>query len=403
MMSALAKVIHGQESGDSDPHTPISREQTGSRVVLFSNTSWYLYNFRLQLLETLRSEGYDVVLVSPRDTYTDRLIEAGFEWRDIELDRRSVNPLAQVGVLLHLWKLWRQLRPHTLHLFTIKCVVLGGLSARLARVPRRVHAIAGLGSVYSDRSKRWLRIAVTAALRLATAGARSDVIVQNPDDAALLVRQQIVSRNRVHLIRGSGVDGERFRVDRNPAAETRIRFLFAARLLWAKGIRDFVKLAEQSTTAHVEFMIAGEPDPGNPDSVDNEFLQRCQQVDNLTMLGHVDDMAALLRKVSVMVLPSSYGEGVPRTLVESAAASLPLIAYDVPGSREIVLNGRNGFLCQPGDFDALQSAANRLAQDPALRQQFGEGSRMHFETEYDQRTVNRKTLDVYRGVAVRGG
>lgn len=362
----------------------------------------------MHLLRLLQSEGYRVVLLTPHDEYTERLRAAGFDWHEFAMDRRSVNPFAQVVDLFRLWRIFVHLSPQVTHCFTIKCVVLGGIAGRLARVRQRVHAIAGLGSIFTDDQHKTLRFAVTRALRVAVGGHSSAVIVQNPDDARLLADLNIVPLKRIVLIRGSGVDGERFQADRTEETRSVVRFLFAARLLWAKGIRDFVWLAENTHLPNVEFVVAGQPDPGNPDSVDEAFLARCEQVDNLTMLGHVDDMAALLRSVSVVVLPSSYGEGVPRSLVESAAAGLPLIAYDVPGSREIVIDSHNGMLCEPDDRKALLAAVQQLATDALMREQYGACSRRHFESEYDQATVNKQTLAVYRNLddpagILRGG
>ncbi|MEL7311216.1 MAG: glycosyltransferase family 4 protein [Pseudomonadota bacterium] len=385
-----------------DSHLVRPKAKTQPRIVLFSNTSWYLYNFRRQLLERLRDSGFSVVLLSPKDDYTDALVTAGFEWHEFKLDRRSVNPLSQVGVLVRLWRAFRSLKPDVVHLFTVKCVVLGGIASRIAGVPRRVHAIAGLGSVFSDSHRRALRAAVSFALRLATAGSGSAIIVQNPDDAKRLQLQGIAPPDRIHLVRGSGVDGQRFHMRRDRTKEQRVRVLFAARLLKAKGVQDFVRIAKRTQTPDVEFLIAGERDPGNPDSVDESFLQHCTSVKNLRLLGHVDDMVSLLQSTSLVVLPSSYGEGVPRTLVESAAASLPLVAYDVPGSREIIVDGHNGFLCPVGDFEALAAAVQQLIADPQLRERYSKASREHFETEYDEKTVNRKTLDIYRHLGAAG-
>lgn len=366
------------------------------RVVLFANTSWYLANFRMHLLQTLRDSGYDVVLLSPRDEHTELLLRERFEWHDIEMDRRSTNPFAQLGLLWQLFRFWRRMRPDIVHCFTVKCVIAGGLTARLARVPLRISAIAGLGTIFSDRRRRGLRLAVVRALKIAVAGKASRVIVQNPDDAKVLAGYGIVDRQRVHLIRGSGVDGERFvRTIVEPMSGP-VKVLMAARLLWAKGVRDFVAAAQACSDLEAEFLIAGAPDPGNPDSVDPQFLDHCQSIGNLALLGHVTGMAALMRNVSIVVLPSRYGEGVPRSLVESAAAGMPLVAYDIAGSREIILHGQNGYLCEPGDTDALVSRIRELIEDAALRKEFGLASRAHFESEYDQQTVNQKTLEVYR-------
>ncbi len=370
-----------------------------AKVILFANTDWYLYNFRLPLLQALTAAGAEVVLFSPPGDYVRRLQNSGFRWVPVEMQRRSLNPIGQLALLWRLYLLFRRERPAVVHLFTVKCVALGGIAARLAHVPKRIHAIAGLGSVFTAKRHRWLREIVTRALRLAMAGRGSQLIVQNPDDARLITAAGILAADKVELIRGSGVDGARFR--RPADAQTDrpdgkpVNVLFAARLLWAKGVREYVRAAAALHDKPAQFLLAGTPDNGNPDTVDDAFLADCARQSNVDVLGHVEDMAALLQRVDLVVLPSRYGEGVPRILVEAAAAGLPLVAFDVAGSREIVRHGHNGYLVEVGDQLALNSAIANLLSAAPLRRAFGEASRTHFDSEYDQRVVVGKTLAVY--------
>lgn len=367
----------------------------GRKVMLFANTDWYLYNFRMSLIRELANRGAEVVLVTPEGPYVQKLERECARWLPLNMERRSLNPIDQLAVLLRLAHLYGAERPDFVHHFTLKCVVLGSLAARMARVPRMINAVAGLGTVYSSDDRRALRWALTRLLRIANASPRTQVIAQNPDDAALLRRARVAPDQRTHLIRGSGVDGSRFAAQRAPERGKVCRILFAARLLWSKGIGHFVDAARALAGQNVEFLVAGAPDDGNPDAVDRAYLARCADEGCVRVLGHVDDMAGLLSDVDVVVLPSSYGEGVPRILVEAAAASLPLIAFDVAGSREIVCDGVNGLLVSPGDQDGLETALRLLAENRDLRGRMGRASREHFETEYDEITVNSKTLSLY--------
>jgi glycosyltransferase involved in cell wall biosynthesis len=219
--------------------------------------------------------------------------------------------------------------------------------------------------------------------------------VQNPDDGAFLIRQKIVEARRCQLIKGSGVDVARFRPTRKRALG--ITVLLASRLLWSKGIREFVEAAAavRARHPHVRFMIAGGADPGNPDTLLPADLEELSRNPDIVMKGHVADMPALLAETDIVALPTSYGEGVPRILVEAAACGLPLIATDAPGCREIVRPGVNGYLVNPRDVGALVDAIDRLAGDHSLREAMGVRSRRFAETEFGEAIVLDATIRTY--------
>ena len=349
-------------------------------------------------MKTLRDRGHEVVAVSPPGEYGPRIRAQDIRWIELPMRRTSLNPLTELALVRKLAALYGRERPDIVHHFTIKCVVYGSLAARLARVPVRINAVAGLGTVFTDdsRSNRWLKVLVKQLLRAALSGRRSRLILQNPDDVRLFEQHGLIDRDRIHLIRGSGVDGHLFKKTSKPGAGTACRILFAARLLWAKGIGDYVHMAQAlSGYRDAEFLIAGTPDPGNPDSVTEGDLDVWRDSDWLQVLGHVDDMKSLLETADIVVLPSVYGEGVPRILIEAAASGLPLLAYDVPGSREIVIDGENGHAVARGDRVALEAALRTLIENPDLRARMGTRSRAIFEQNFDQETVFRKTLGVY--------
>ena len=376
------------------------------KILLLANTDWYLFNFRLGLMQALMAQGHDVVAVSPPGEFGERLRQHGVRWISFPMERRSLNPLRELGVLRRLTALYRRESPDIVHHFTIKCVVYGSFAARLSSRPLSVNAVAGLGTVFSSekRRDRILRVAVKVLLRGALAGQRNQLILQNPDDARVFEQHRLISSERIHLIRGSGVDGRRFHVapanrsaiDEASDDRSACRVLFAARLLWAKGIDHYVASARRLAADNVEFLVAGTTDPGNPGSVSDRQVAAWKQEGKVTFLDHVDDMQGLLQRVDVVVLPSVYGEGVPRILVEAAATGLPLIAYDVPGSREIVKDGVNGFLLPKGDQEGLSRAIGELLEEPMLRRSMGRRSRELFDQEYDQEIVVGKTISVYQ-------
>lgn len=368
------------------------------RVVLFANTAWYLFNFRLSLAEELRRTGNDVLLISPPDPYGEQLRQLGFRWFPAPMRRRSLNPLRELGLVLWLARLLRKERIDLVHGFTIKCAIYGSLAARLAGVRARVNAVAGLGYVFTseDLLARALRPVVRALFRIALAGQGSRLVLQNPDDVSLFEKARLVPPDSIRLIRGSGVDCSRFQPLATPRRDGRFRVLLATRLLWDKGVAEFVKAAElvRGQGRAIEFVLAGDPDPGNPASVPETAVRAWADEGTVRWLGHVDDMPALLRSVDAVALPS-YREGLPKTLIEAAACGLPLIATDVPGCREVVSHGTTGLLVPPRNAEALAAAIANLQHAPELCVRLGSAARARASSDFDQRVVLSQTIAVY--------
>jgi glycosyltransferase involved in cell wall biosynthesis len=320
------------------------------------------------------------------------------DWRPLPLARRSVNVARELAALARLVRLYRDLRPDVAHHFTLECIVLGSLAAWLARVPAVVNAAAGLGSVFAGRSRRARLLQRPVSALLKWAFARSEVILQNPDDLECLVAAGVVAQTHAHLIRGSGVDVSRFAAAHPALAPGAGKVLFASRLLYSKGVADFVEAARRLRTRlpGASFLVAGKPDPGSLDAVSRHDLERWHREAAVELLGHQDDMPALLAGVSLVVLPTYYGEGVPRILVEAAAAGLPLVATDAPGCREVVRHGENGLLVPPHDPQSLADAIAALLLDPARRAQMGERSRAIAVQTFAEDSVLRQTMAVYR-------
>ncbi len=373
------------------------------KLVLFANTDWYLYNFRRSLALALRDAGHDLLLISPPGSYGEKLRALGLRWQPVPMHRRSLNPLREALLLWHLVRLFRGERPDLVHGFTIKCAVYGSLAARLAGVPARVNAVAGMGYVFiSDSPKaRLLRPLVRMLLKLAFGGRNSRLILQNPDDVALFERAGLVDAEHVRLIPGSGVDCDRFRPDPLRVRGATFRVLLPARLLWDKGVAEFVQAARllQSEGRNIDFLLAGDPDPGNPAAVPEGDVRAWVEQGVLQWLGHVDDMPGLLRSVDVVALPS-YREGLPKGLIEAAASGCALVTTDVPGCREVVSDGVDGLRVPVRDGVALAHAIARLHDDPLLRAQLAEAGRRKALERFDERIVIRDTLAVYRELGV---
>jgi glycosyltransferase involved in cell wall biosynthesis len=368
------------------------------KVVFFANTEWYLYNFRLGFAKFLRDRGYEVVMVSPAGPYGARLMAEGFRWFGLDMDRRSIHPWRELKVLRQLSTLYAAEKPDIVHHFTIKCVVYGSLVAWRHGIRNRINALAGMGYVFTstEAHARLLRPLVQRLVKTVVGGRQARLIIQNADDLTAVHNSRIAVPERIRLIRSSGVDVSLFRPRESGRAGRTTRVLFAARLLRDKGIGEYIAAARvlKEKNVRVDLLVAGTPDAGNPTSVSPDQIRRWQDEGLITYLGHVTDMPALLNEIDIAVLPS-YREGAPRSLVEAAAAGLPIVTTDVPGCREVVDSGVNGLLVPVRQVEPLVAAIRFLHDYPEERLRMGAAGRSKVLREFDQRIVFEQTHAVY--------
>lgn len=371
------------------------------KIVLFANTEWYLYNFRRSLALALRAQGHEVLLLSPPGPYGEKLRQMGFDWTPAPMERRSLNPLVELRLVWWIRNYLKNSGADVVHGFTIKCAVYGCLAGRLARMKGRVSSVAGLGYVFISNSlrARLLRPVVRTLLRLALDGSNCRLILQNNDDLELFRKSGIVDPDHIRLIKGSGVNCDRFNPDftRRASDPEEVRMVLPARLLWDKGVAEYVEAARRLKTQFpkARFYLAGAPDPGNPASVSDDDVQAWKNEGAVEVLGHVDDMVALFQRCDVVVLPS-YREGLPKGLIEAAACECAMVSTDAPGCREVVADGVNGYLVKVQDVLTLTTALQRLLQDAELRRRMGRMARLSALEEFDERHVVRATIGVYQ-------
>jgi glycosyltransferase involved in cell wall biosynthesis len=315
------------------------------------------------------------------------------------MERTSLNPLRELALLSWLWRLMRKERPDVVHSFTIKCAVYGGLVGRLVKAGR-VNAVTGMGYVFISPSLKaqLLRPLLRLLMRAALGGDRASLILQNADDVQLFERARLIPLEQIRLVRSSGVDCSRFLPPNDERAPDGgpLRIVLAARMLWDKGVGEFVDAARllKSEGRQLRFVLAGVPDPGNPAAIAEETLLGWQAEGLVEWLGHVADMPTLLAGADIVVLPS-YREGLPKSLIEAAACARPLITTDVPGCREVVTHGVDGLLVPVRDGEALAKAIARLQDAPALARRLGEAARERALAEFDERVVIEQTLAAY--------
>jgi glycosyltransferase involved in cell wall biosynthesis len=294
--------------------------------------------------------------------------------------------------------LYRRIKPNLVHLLAVKPSVLGSAAAILSNQRPVVNNLAGLGFAFSQgvsRTVRRYRAALLIAFRLSFNRSRMVTIVENPDDREVLVQEAHIKQERVRLIHSIGVDLSRFPLTPEPTETMTVRM--AARLLKPKGVVEFAEAAEmlRDRGVPVRMQLIGTPDPGNPLSLSVDELEGWAAAGIVDWLGWRDDMPAVWQEANIGVLPSFYGEGVPVSLLEAGATGRALIATDVAGCRDVVINEVTGLLIPPRDPVSLANAIARLAADGAKRKEMGEAVRRHVEKNFSQAEVRRNTMALY--------
>ena len=344
-----------------------------------------------------------MVLVCPRDEYAHLFEEEGFRVIDWRLRRRSLNPVTEVSAIRQLTHIYRQQAPHAVHHFTIKPNLYGAIAARRAGVPIIMNTWEGLGFIFTPSLRaRALRALLLPLMRRAFRTEKLWTTFVNRENAELFEQLRLTNPDRVQLFPSVGVNTERFTPSEECHTDTPV-VLMASRLLWDKGTAEFVEAARLLSKKGVKarFWLSGSPDKGNPRFISEATLDGWQREGFVEMLGHRNDMPDLLRQADISVLPS-YHEGIPTTLLEAAAAGLPLVATDVQGCRLVVRDGINGILVQPKDVTTLADALERLLEDQALRKRFGQASRHIAVEEFSTSVIVGKYLGTYRSAGILG-
>jgi len=363
-----------------------------SPIAISANTAWYVWNFRRPLIRTLRERGYRIVILAPRDPYAEKLVQEGAEFWDIPMEAKGKNPLRELGLLFRYWDAYRKIRPLAALHYTIKPDLYGSIAARFLHIPV-INNVTGLGTVFEKGGP--LEILVRILYRFAFAKAQR-IFFQNQDDYRLFIDHGLVRKAQTDILPGSGVDIQRFVPEEFPPIKTDepFIFLFVGRLLKAKGVEDLIAAAPLVREKHpnATIVLLGKRDDRDPTSADPKLLDRGIGEKLVEYGGIVDDVKPWLTKAHCVVLPSYYREGIPRSLLEAAAMGKPLIAADSVGTREPVINGENGFLCESRNpKDLAEKMIAMIELPPEKLREMGTASRRLAENRFDERIV----LDKY--------
>jgi glycosyltransferase involved in cell wall biosynthesis len=368
------------------------------RLLFVVTEDWYFVSHRLPIARAARDAGYEVFVATRLGEKADVIAKEGFTPVALQRMRRSGrNPFHELASIAELLSFYRSYRPSIVHHVAMKPVVYGSIAARLAGVGAIVNNVAGLGFVFSSKAAyaKILRLLIGPLLRYALRQPRALTIVQNGDDAQLLADEIGVARDRIRLVKGSGVDLAQFSNSRKESSPPIV--LLASRMIKEKGIDDFVSAAARLRQDNIpaRFVLAGAPDPENPHSIPEAVLRQYDEDGIVEWWGHRDDIPEIIREAAIVCLPTTYGEGIPKTLIEAAAGGCPIVAYDVPGCREIVTDGDNGVLVSAGDIDQLAQALKQLLKNPEQRKCMGARGRKLVEAEFAQEIIVAQTLAIY--------
>lgn len=366
------------------------------RFFLIGSFALSLIKFRKDLIRSLIAKDIDVhvaVPIAAEDHWIlDELETMGATVHKLSMVRTGTNPFADLFALFELWQLIGRVKPSHVLSYTIKPIVHGSLAARLARVPNRFALVTGRGYAFEDNQRKFHIGGLAQWLYKVSLKYVAVVMFQNSDDEALFVSKGLISASTgTCVLNGSGVNLDEYPITPLPGD---VSFLMIARLLGAKGIREFVSAARKVRSGghDAKFRVVGWIDD-NPDSVSGQELEAWKSEGIVEFLGKQTDVRPSIASSSVYVLPS-YREGTPRTVLEAMSMGRPVITTDAPGCRETVADGDNGFLVPVKSVDELASAMLRFVEDPGLAENMGRRSREIAEERYDVHKVNKAMLSV---------
>lgn len=366
-----------------------------NKLLFVVNEDRFFLSHRLEIALEAKRNGFNVNIATQNTGYFELIESHGFNLHSIRLDRSSSGFLSNGITFLQIIWLFLKEKPDIVHLVTIKPVLLGGLAARLTRVPSIVAAISGLGFIFiSDGIKvRIQRFIVKLLYNIVFGSHNLRVIFQNNDDLAEMIKFSKLVKKKTILIRGSGVDLSKFSPSDLPSGTPIV--LLISRLLKDKGVREFVEAAKILKEKDARFILVGETDHGNPASISDYQLSKWVSSGDIESWGHQTEIADILASSHMVVLPS-YREGLPKTLIEAAASGRAIVTTNVPGCRDAIISDKTGILVPVRDSMKLAKAIEKLLNNRNLCIQMGIEGRKLAERKFDINYVIKSHMQIYK-------
>jgi len=372
---------------------------TKRRTIFFvANVDWFFESHRLPLALHAIKKGYDVFLLTSDTGRANSIKEHGIQYINIPFKRSGTNIFHELKCVFLLRRHYFKYKPDIIHHITIKAALLGSLAAKLSGYKKVINAISGFGYNFTD-DRNGITQRIMKIMMFFSFKSNFFFILQNPDDVDMMKKMNLVESSNIILIKGSGVDLNRFAYCA-PGKSGCINILFPARILRDKGVIEFInaaKLIHNEIKVKVKFILAGDIDSENLTSLREDELLPLLEKGYIEWIGYQNDMFNIFKSSDFVVLPS-YREGLPKALIEASAVGRPIITTDVPGCRECVIIGNNGFLVPAKNVEELAKAMLILINDENMRLEFGINSRKIAEKEYSIYSVIQKTFDLYNRV-----
>ena len=358
-------------------------------IVIVLNTSWNIYNFRLNLMHSLKEEGYRVVALAPYDEYSEKIEEEGFEWINLPLDNNSTNPVKELIQIYSFYKIYRVLKADIILQYTIKPNIYGTLASKILGIPV-INNVSGLGTIFLNESisAKIAKFLYRISFRFA-----DGIFFQNREDQEIFIEHKLVKINRSKILPGSGIDTKRFApLKYKKKNSDKIVFLMIARLIKEKGIVEYIEAIKMLKLqySNVRFQLIGSLYPGNPSAISKGLLNEWIDDNVVEYICFSDTMEKVIAQADCIVLPS-YREGLSRVLLEAASMAKPIITTDVAGCRDVVEEGVNGFLCQVKNAKSLAKQMGKMILlNEEERVKMGKSGRAKIIQEFEETFVIQK-------------
>jgi len=366
-------------------------------ILISTNTSWNIINFRLGLLKALQKEGFEIVVLAPQDKYSSFFKEYGFRYYDIKINNKGTNPLEDFKLTVEYYKVLKQIKPDLILNYTIKPNIYGTIAANFLKIPT-INNIAGLGTLFVNEN---IVTKVAKYLYKYSQSKASHIFFQNKEDFELFTSEQLAEVQKSSILPGSGIDTSKFVPIPKKRKDDKIVFLLIARMLWDKGIQEYIEAARiiKSKYNNVEFQLLGFLDVANKTAISKEQMDLWVEEGIVNYLGTSDNVKNEISQADCIVLPSFYREGTPRTLLEAASMAKPIITTNNIGCKDIVDDGVNGYLCKIKDKNDL---ADKLEKMILLSEKerilMGEKGRKKMKEEFEEQIIIDNYLSVIKNL-----
>lgn len=375
----------------------IKKKRFNKKVVLIANTSWYFYNFRKELIFEIKKKDYETYLICPKDEYSDKLRNSGFNLIYWDLNRRSINLIEEIKSIIKLRKIIKNIGPSLVHTFTIKGNFYGTIAVSLIREEKIIiNSVTGLGSLFLTETYKFkiLRFLLHPLMKFIFLKS-SKIILQNKDDRKMLIDLGFTTLKNSIIIPSSGINTNFFKPKSFKRLNDYIIF-FPSRLIKQKGFVELFKACKSLWQKGYEFKlyIAGDIDKGNQSSLTENEVCNLKKNKHIVFLGHVKNIKKYYSKSDLVVLPS-WREGLSRSLLEAAAMAKPIITSDVPGCRDIITNKKNGLLVPIKDPEAIEESILFIYENQELAIKYGKNARKKVLKDFEVDKINKSTLEIY--------